>query len=109
MESVLLAVSSPEPSAGIIALRQMVLKAVVSPHTRRSYAKALDEVFAFSDQRKQPLSRDLLMEYRAQMIERKLSPSTINVRLSAVRKLIGEAKRNGILDGEQGAQIDRKS
>ena len=48
MESVALAVSSPEPNAGIIALCQMVLKAVVSPHTRRNYAKALDEVFAFS-------------------------------------------------------------
>ena len=99
MESVALAVSSPEPNAGIIALCQMVLKAVVSPHTRRNYAKALDEVFAFSELRKQPLSRDLLMEYRAQMMARELSPSTINVRLAAVRKLIGEAKRNGILNG----------
>ena len=103
MESVALAVTSPEPNAGIIALCQMVLKAVVSPHTRRNYAKALDEVFALSGLRKQPLSRDLFMEYRAQMLARKLSPSTINVRLSAVRKLIGEAKRNGILSGEQAA------
>jgi hypothetical protein len=30
-----------------------------------------------------------------------LTASTINVRLSAVRKLIGEARRNGILDAEQ--------
>jgi integrase len=105
MESVALAVSSPEPNAGIIALCQMVLKAVVSPHTRRNYAKALDELFALSAERRQPLSRDLLMEYRAAMLDRKLSPSTINVRLSAVRKLIGEAKRNGILNGEQAARM----
>jgi integrase len=39
------------------------------------------------------------------MIERELSPSTINVRLTAVRKLIGEAKRNGILGAEQAAQL----
>jgi hypothetical protein len=32
------------------------------------------------------------MEYRAQMIERELSLSTINVRLTEVRKLIDEAK-----------------
>jgi hypothetical protein len=44
------------------------------------------------------------MEYRAMMLEKKLSASTINVRLSAVRKLIGEARRNGILDAEQAAQ-----
>ena len=105
MESVALAVSSSEPNAGIIALCQMVLKAVVSPHTRRNYAKALDELFALSAERRQPLSRDLLMEYRAQMIARELSPSTINVRLAAVRKLIGEARRNGILGAEQAAQM----
>jgi integrase len=61
--------------------------------------------FAFSERRLQPLSRHLPMEYRAQMIERELSPSTINVRLAAVRKLIGEARRNGILSGEQAAQM----
>jgi len=97
--------TSASANLAIVALRQMVLKAVVSPHTRRNYAKALDELFAFSELRKQPLSRDLLMEYRAQMIERELSPSTINVRLAAVRKLIEEAKRNGILGAEQAAQM----
>jgi hypothetical protein len=55
----------------------------------------LDELFAFSELRQQPLSRDLLMEYRAQMLAWKLSPSTTKVRLAAVRKLIGEARRNG--------------
>jgi hypothetical protein len=41
MESVALAVSSSEPNAGIIALCQMVLKAVVSPHRRGSKAKSI--------------------------------------------------------------------
>jgi integrase len=39
------------------------------------------------------------------MLACKLSPSTVNVRLSAVRKLIGEAKRKGILSGEQAAEM----
>ncbi len=39
------------------------------------------------------------------MLERNLSPSTINVRLSAVRKLIGEAKRSGFLPAGQAAQM----
>jgi integrase len=99
------AISFPEPIAGIMALRQMVLKAVVSPHTRRNYAFALNEIFTLAADRKVPLSRDLLMEYRAQMIERELSPSTVNVRLAAVRKLIKEAKRNGILGAKQAAQL----
>jgi hypothetical protein len=40
-----------------------------------------------------PLSRALLMEWKAGM--ESLSPSTINVRLSAVRKMLTETKRNG--------------
>jgi integrase len=86
-------------------LREMVLQAVPSQHSKRNYAKALDEVFALCAERSQGISRPLLMEYRASMIEKGLGPSTINVRLAAVRKLIGEARRNGILDAEQASQM----
>jgi hypothetical protein len=41
-------------------LRKMVLDAVVSPHSKRNYARALDDLFAFCASR--PLSRFLLME-----------------------------------------------
>ena len=34
-----------------------------------------------------------------------LSPSTINVRLSAVRKMIGEARKNGMLGAEEAASL----
>jgi integrase len=34
-----------------------------------------------------------------------LSPSTINVRLSAVRKLVGEARRNGMIGQEEAASL----
>ena len=44
-------------------LRKMVLDAVQSPHSQRNYAKALDDLFAFCASR--PLSRSLLMEWRA--------------------------------------------
>jgi len=46
-----------------------------------------------------PLSRALLMEYRTTMEH--LSPSTINVRMSATRKLVGEARRNGMIGREE--------
>src|SRR5258708_26576747 len=74
-------------------LRKMVLDAVQSPHSKRNYAKALDDLFRFCAS--QPLSRSLLMEWRAGM--ESLSPSTINVRLSAVRKLVGETRRAGMI------------
>jgi integrase len=83
----------------------MVLNSVVSEHSKRNYAKALDEVFTLCANRSQGLSRALLMEYRAAMVEKKLSASTVNVRLSAVRKLVGEAQRNGIIDAEEAANL----
>jgi integrase len=92
-------------NAAFRALREMVLNSVVSEHSKRNYAKALDEVFALCEERKQPLSRALLMEYRAAMLEKRLSASTVNVRLSAVRKLIGEAQRNGIIGAEEAANL----
>jgi hypothetical protein len=55
-------------------LRQMVLDAVPSIHSKRNYAKALDNLFAFCASR--PLSRALLMEYPTTMDH--VSPSTIN-------------------------------
>jgi integrase len=50
------------------------------------------------------LSRALLMEYRTTMDH--LSPSTINVRLSAIRKLVGEARRNGMIGLEEAANLN---
>jgi integrase len=82
-------------------LRKMVLDAVASPHSKRNYAKGLEDLFAFAASR--PLSRSLLMEWRAGM--ESLSPSTINVRLSAVRKMVEEARKNGMLGAEEAANL----
>jgi integrase len=70
-------------------------------HSKRNYAKALSDLFIFCAGR--PLSRALLMEYRTPMD--RLSPSTINVRLSAIRKLVGEARRNGMIGLEEAANL----
>jgi integrase len=82
-------------------LRQMVLDTVRSPHTRRNYGKGLDDLFRFSAGR--PLSRALLMEWKVGMDG--LAPSTVNVRLAAMRKLVEEAERNGILGREEAARL----
>jgi integrase len=82
-------------------LRKRVLDSVVSPHSKRNYARALDDLFAFCASR--PLTREVLMEWRSGM--EALSPSTINVRLSAVRKMIGEARKNGLLGAEEAVHL----
>jgi site-specific recombinase XerC len=43
------------------------------------------------------------MEYRASM--ETLAPSRINVRLSAVRKMVAEARRNGLIGVEDAASL----
>ena len=82
-------------------LRQMVLDTLPSPNSRRNYAKALDDLFVYSAGR--PLTRELLMAYRASI--ESLSASTINVRLSAVRKMVSEARRAGMLGAEEAANL----
>src|SRR5271155_3850388 len=93
------------PDSGLVEaqqrLRRMVLDTVASPNSRRNYAKALDDLFALAGGR--PLPPALCMEYRASM--EALSPSTTNVRLSAVRKLVAEARRNGMLGIEDAARL----
>jgi hypothetical protein len=74
---------------------------VQSIQFKRNYAKAFDDLFAFCASR--PLSRALLMEYRTTIDH--LSPSTINVHLSAMRKLVGEARRNGMIGLEEATNL----
>ena len=93
--------AAPTLTPAQLQLRQIVLDSVTSPHSRRNYAKALDLLFFFAGDR--PLSRALLMAYRASMDG--LAPSTINVRLAAVRKLVNEARRNGMLSAEEAASL----
>ena len=96
--------SAPESAALTsfqLQLRRMVLDSVTSPHSRRNYAKALDLLFAFAAGR--PLTRALLLEYRNSMDN--LAPSTVNVRLAAVRKMVTEAKRNGMLSSEEASNL----
>ena len=93
--------SAAELTPAQIQLRRVVLDSVTSPHSRRNYAKALDLLFAFAASR--PLSRALLLEFRATMDG--LAPSTINVRLSAIRKLVSEARKNGMLSAEDAANL----
>ena len=82
-------------------LRKRVLDSVMSPHSKRNYARALDDLFQFCASR--PLSPSILIEWRAGM--ESLSPSTINVRLSALRKMVSEARRAGMIGQEEAASL----
>ncbi len=86
-------------------LRRAVLHGVAAENSRRNYALALDELSAFCEAHRQPLSRDLILEFRAAMLDRNLSPSTVNVKLAAIRKLVGEARRAKVISAEEASQL----
>ncbi len=88
------------------ALRQLVVDSVSSTHSRRAYGFALDEFFAWYRAESRPsFSKAVVQEYRAHLEALPLAPSTINVRLAAVRKLAAEAADNGLLAPELAAGI----
>lgn len=87
----------------LAALRTMLSNSVVSRHTKRAYLTALDDLIKLAAGR--PISRMILMEYRASMIAEGLSAATINQRLCAIRKLVNEARENGLIDPSEAVRL----
>jgi integrase len=85
----------------LLHLKQRVLDGLAAANSKRNYAQALDHLFAFAAGR--PVSRQLLLAWRASM--EKQSPATVNIRLSAMRSLVAEARRADMLSEEDAARL----
>ena len=86
----------------------LVLDGISSRHTRRAYAQALDEFLIwFCDEPNRQFNKATVQKYRTELETKGLAPSSINVRLSAIRRLALEASDNGRLDPELAAGIAR--
>jgi integrase len=94
-----------QASDPLAELRRLFTNSLVSAHTKRAYITAFNQFFALAAATGRAVCRALLMEYRARMIEEGLSATTINVRLSAIRKLVSEARDNNLLDTVEAARI----
>jgi integrase/recombinase XerD len=94
-------------------IKTLVLDGLSSPQSRRAYGRALDDFMSWYQQapsgtlRKEPFSKALVQEYRRTLEEAGRAPSTINLRLAAIRKLAAEAADNGLLDADLAAGITR--
>ena len=85
-----------QAEAGWEKLKSLALDSVTSPHSRRAYASALDNFLAwYRAASGAPLSKAVVNAYKAHLQAAGLSASTINARLSALRKLVAEAGRVG--------------
>jgi site-specific recombinase XerC len=87
-------------------IKSLVLDSVRSPHTRRSYDRALSEFLAWCVATGAAgFTKATVQSYRAEIEARGLSASAVNVQLAAVRKLAAEAADNGLLAPELAAGI----
>jgi site-specific recombinase XerD len=89
-------------------LKRLVLDSVSSPITRRVYNLGLDEFFAWFSQEPRPgFTKAAVSAWRVALEARGLGAVSINVRITAVRKLAIEAADNGLLAPELAAGITR--
>jgi integrase len=90
-------------------LKALVLDSVSSPITRRVYNLGLDEFFAWlSIQEPRPgFTKATVAAWRVALEARGLGAVSINVRITAVRKLAVEAADNGLLAPELASGITR--
>jgi len=89
-------------------IKALVLDSISSPNTRRVYNLALNEFLAwFSLEPRSGFNKATASAWRVALEARGLSSVSINVRLTAVRKLATEAADNGLLAPEVAAAIVR--
>lgn len=78
---------------------EMVKDGLPSEHSRRAYARALTDFFHWHRGIGRPqLNKSVVQRYAAELREAGMAASSINQRLSAIRKLALEAADNGVLD-----------
>ena len=89
-------------------LKRLVLDSVSSPITRRVYNLGLDEFFEWYGSEPRPgFTKATVAAWRVALEARGLGAVSINVRITAVRKLAVEAADNGLLAPELASGIVR--
>src|ERR1700732_1144685 len=87
-------------------LKTLVLDSVSSPITKRVYNMALDEFMSWFQQAPRPgFTKATVSAWRVSLEDRRLGSSSIIIRMSAIRKLAGEAADKALLAPEMAAGI----
>ncbi len=106
MSSQALAAGAAKDFGPLLAL---VLDSLSSEHSRRAYTHALGEFFRWYEANDAGggFTKAAVQRYRSDLEGRELAPSSINLRLAAIKKLASEAADNGLLAPETAAAIGR--
>src|SRR6202167_717703 len=85
-----------------------VLNTLASAHSRRSYAHAIERFIAwYCSEPRLTFNRSVVVRYRSFLERLSLSAATINLHLSAIRRLADEAAESGWLSPELAIGIRR--
>jgi site-specific recombinase XerD len=88
--------------------KSAVLHSLTAAGSQESYGHAIDEFIGwYCSEPRLALNRTVVLRYRFSLEQKNLAPSTINVRLAAVRRLAYEASDSGLLSPELAAGIRR--
>ena len=88
--------------------KNAVLNSLAAPSSQKSYRRAMEEFIGwYCSEPRLSFSRTVVLRYRFFLEQKNLAPSTINVRLAAVRRLAYEASDTGLLSPELAAGIRR--
>jgi site-specific recombinase XerD len=88
--------------------KRAVLNTLGSPESKRAYEFAIDDFVAwYCSEPRLAFNKTVVLRYRIELEGRRLAPSTINLRLAAVRRLAYEAADTGLLSPELAAGVRR--
>jgi integrase len=90
------------------AIVDLVVDGVTSPHSKRAYRRQIEGFLQWYDTMSRPgFSKGTVNKYRAALLEAGQSAASVNLALSAIRKLATEAADNGYLDPTAAAGVAR--
>ena len=88
--------------------KNAVLHSLGAASSQQSYGHAIDEFIGwYCSEPRLSFNRTVVLRYRFFLEQKNLAPSTINVRLAAVRRLAYEASDTGLLSPDLAAGIRR--
>ena len=88
--------------------KSAVLNSLTSPSSQRSYDHAIRELINwYCSEPRLAFNKTVVTRYRISLEQRQYAPSTINLRLAAVRRLAYEASDCGLLSPDLAAGIRR--
>jgi site-specific recombinase XerD len=95
-------------TATIQPIINLVCNAVTSQHTRRAYSRALSDFMAWhSNTGQQGFTKATVQAHVTALRSQGISASSINQRLTAIRKLANELADNGVIDHSAAQAIAR--